>query len=848
MSTPPNILDSYTSHAYHHVLIATNTTDLAERLVNQSSTELFNIDQTFFRDTTKPREVTPKYLDEENKSGGSYVVLINSAQDVDYYINDISWTDIFLPREMGPDGNPVVPFSQQCSEGTMIITEPRGAKFFQFLNDVCDALQTDPVGVIFILKTFFVGTLDPNLDGSINPDIPQIITHVKPFSFVIYDIINEFSNVGSTYTISFIGTVNGVSKFPLFSRLPSGTSSTGGKTKALDISPVNQQNNTVYMNKIRGIVESTKTKQAKLDEIKQILNISDITIKINNINQTAESLADYSRNASKNATWNYIAKPPPKESDEEKKDKKDSSDDEASTIARVMKRLEIRWNEESYRNYREMESRYEKNLLNFHNRMASIDIIVDSVYQDVYDNTHTFGELTDADKKSKTGVPSSTPRSVEDSKSRMKTPKEDIDLYVVKGMAKGEKEAAPNRFNIVFEPDATVEDAINDIMSHCEKVLDEKTNGVLDEATNTVKFYDYRITTKLKSTLRTNDEKDVERRLKQINDDDPTLKTAFNGIFEMQYYIHRVEIPQKDASGVSQLGTGDSADQLQKDAANNALVFDYIFTGENIDIIDMEMKMDMGYLAFTSLKPVNGDKQPTNSEVRNTNDTTAGVVPKAPFYTPRAYSPIGPSYVSTSDNKVNQKPLAVKYANARNLLNQLAIFSAIDAKVTIRGNPQLLNDTNYTIPNNSTTTRVINDLSKHFGLVRINIRMLDDSLEQTDMSGISSSNPNVTQMYSTPFWYQDYYIITAVENKFSEGEFTQVLDLIALVSNDTLSKLYGDENSKTVVDNTAPTATTLGGAQSTGQTTSTGNPVETLNAFSIFDNADANNPLSSSNE
>ena len=196
-----NELHKFRTYSYHHILIAANTTIAAAEVI-QNTTDIKG-----FLHPSMEKEA--KYAAIPSKSGnGSYIVMINGMTDAEYLINGIEWEAIFDPD--AKSSNPHASFV----EGTMEIVEPKGVRFMKLLKIACDNLKTDPNGLTFILKTIFVGYVD-GVDGK-GTDIVQQVIDVKPFQFFIYDITGEFGNTGATYTISFVGQVNGTSRLPAF--------------------------------------------------------------------------------------------------------------------------------------------------------------------------------------------------------------------------------------------------------------------------------------------------------------------------------------------------------------------------------------------------------------------------------------------------------------------------------------------------------------------------------------------------------------------------------------------------------------------------------------------------------
>jgi hypothetical protein len=91
-------------------------------------------------------------------------------------------------------------------DGELKITETMGASFLNRLTDIADELDSDPVGLVFVLKTFFVGR---NVNG-----LTEMITTVRPMMFVAFDISAIFDSSGAKYKLEFVGLTNGAGKLP----------------------------------------------------------------------------------------------------------------------------------------------------------------------------------------------------------------------------------------------------------------------------------------------------------------------------------------------------------------------------------------------------------------------------------------------------------------------------------------------------------------------------------------------------------------------------------------------------------------------------------------------------------
>ena len=210
MSNPQNILGKFSSYAYHHMLMVCNNTEAAEELMNTSEITAFQRTPQSARDEKlrfAPRSI--RGADSKNK----YITLIDGTSDARFYITEASWENIIaMENTVGTDG---IPESTSMSlDGELEIVEPLGARFLNVLTDACDSLETDPVGLVFVLKTIFVGHND---DGT-----TEMISNIKPLLFINYDITAIFDSSGAKYTMAFVGAINGMGKLPHTQRIFNG--------------------------------------------------------------------------------------------------------------------------------------------------------------------------------------------------------------------------------------------------------------------------------------------------------------------------------------------------------------------------------------------------------------------------------------------------------------------------------------------------------------------------------------------------------------------------------------------------------------------------------------------------
>ncbi len=216
MSNPSNILGKYRSYSYHHVLLVCNSTATADLLAEST-------DITVYQHPIDPELRYKERALFRNKEN-LYITLIDGTTDARFYIMNASWESVIAMDNYIGDG--AVPQSTSMSlEGELSIMEPLGANFLNVLSKSCDYLSTDPVGLIFVLKTIFVGH---NEDGT-----TDMLSTVKPLFFMNYDITAIFDSSGAKYTMSFVGITNGLGKMPQVQQTVSGFSYKFDPSKSL---------------------------------------------------------------------------------------------------------------------------------------------------------------------------------------------------------------------------------------------------------------------------------------------------------------------------------------------------------------------------------------------------------------------------------------------------------------------------------------------------------------------------------------------------------------------------------------------------------------------------------------
>ncbi len=208
MSDPINPLSNYTSYNYQQILVVTDTTETAERLSKSNEFLDYTRSQDASRENT-PAHPYAKYDTYKINLGegrtGSYVILINGTQDAEFIISKVHWyNSVVAPA--GGEGNHYSTFNVG---GEMEISEPQGIRFMNVLSEVSDRLGSDPSGLIFLLKTVFIGYRSPTYEDS---GFSDPITNIRPNILKLVDLNGSFDVAGGSYKVEFAGINHGATK------------------------------------------------------------------------------------------------------------------------------------------------------------------------------------------------------------------------------------------------------------------------------------------------------------------------------------------------------------------------------------------------------------------------------------------------------------------------------------------------------------------------------------------------------------------------------------------------------------------------------------------------------------
>lgn len=251
-----------------------------------------------------------------------------------------------------------------------------------------------------------------------------------------------------------------------------------------------------------------------------------------------------------------------------------------------------------------------------------------------------------------------------------------------------------------------------------------------------------------------------------------------------------------------------SYDEIADLIRTNLVTYRYIYTGRNVDILNFDIKMQMGLAFFQIISQTNNIKEHLQSTPSQSvaGSTTHQIGTASSVYTPiflgtNLRNPKG--FNSTSPDS------SITYNAA---LSRWASVEAIESKITIVGNPRFIGQLNqhpsdyadnsvtkkkfmragtsteYISPNKRpTSSNVVGEQSQatlqNWGffpaLARVQVFMPKTPNDiQARKAAIDKDEP-----YSEEFWYNGYYYILGITNMFEDGKFTQELEMLSLPKN-----------------------------------------------------------------
>lgn len=337
---------------------------------------------------------------------------------------------------------------------------------------------------------------------------------------------------------------------------------------------------------------------------------------------------------------------------------------------------------------------------------------------------------------------------------------------------------------ITFPPHTSIETAIGTIMRMSPQV--EADMAVGDSSTK-VK-YEYKIHTALES--------------KQASDA-AEGKMEYTVYYRVQRFMSpktisyepEFETLQKDESEIEKLRN----DPIKKKIFDNIIQFDYMYTGNNTDILEFDMKVNMGmaYLQTATLastfktqleRAPNRLMQPAAGDVSNQVVRLGAIVQTPVFFGSQIRVP------SEINSQNSSHTIQSTYT-----LNKHASLEVTDVTMKIIGNTQLLGTTNrasspkHIIESSTSSFENVGSTSLQADFaywtiapayVKVKIKMPRENDDFSLFTGQASSgdprtDPGLTD-YARDFWFDGYYYVVGIEHVFEGGEFSQILSMLGL--------------------------------------------------------------------
>ena len=181
MSNPPNSLDKYRSHSYHHILIAANNTEIIRQLSEPKPGEGTN-----FLSSVAYAKLGQEII----KDSGAYLVF-DTRKTSDFMMDNLKFTT-HVGGNTSPSDHTII-----GSKIEMTIIDPSGIGFFNYMKWLCDeALQTDITGVTFLLHTMFIGHTDRGQT--------EVVDSISIAMIMAGDFnLTQFGTDGGRYEVSF---------------------------------------------------------------------------------------------------------------------------------------------------------------------------------------------------------------------------------------------------------------------------------------------------------------------------------------------------------------------------------------------------------------------------------------------------------------------------------------------------------------------------------------------------------------------------------------------------------------------------------------------------------------------
>lgn len=268
-----NPLHNFRSYSYKHILIACDTSLVAEHISDLSGEDIFNeiITQkgAGSRSSNEEGSDADGILVKDVTGFGKYAIIINSFSDSEFFISKAEWETLMAPHYGSKTKNKDF-VTTVATEGELTVVEPRGFRFLNVVNNTGNALGCGSVAITWLLKTIFVGQSDTGQ--------PEYISNIKPFVFNLMNVTAAFDEGGSVYQMPIVAASNGIAKAPHYSRINVNSINLSiNDTLETSMAKMETLLNNTYANKIqelrdKGFVELSNETQR---ELRYVINLDD---------------------------------------------------------------------------------------------------------------------------------------------------------------------------------------------------------------------------------------------------------------------------------------------------------------------------------------------------------------------------------------------------------------------------------------------------------------------------------------------------------------------------------------------------------------------------------------------
>lgn len=313
---------------------------------------------------------------------------------------------------------------------------------------------------------------------------------------------------------------------------------------------------------------------------------------------------------------------------------------------------------------------------------------------------------------------------------------------------------------LTFPANMSIEDAIHLIMKHCKRVQEDMSGGIEVNGAQRRVRYEYKIHT--------------------------TYESKYEGeriVHIVKYLIKPYERP-RDVNLFDLASNGTEIENLKK----NTIEFDYLYTGKNIDVLEFDIKLNMGlqYLQVATITNTLKDQlQGSPSSIKHVSRHDLeqlgrfGQITQIPVL-------FGTQVRTPSMRNVQSISTS---AEAGYSMNKHASIEVQDATMKIYGNPRLLNSINRTTgPVNFGRGEQPNGVDGSFynwanspAFAKVNIKMPqhndDIALFKKDVSDFGAG---ADLGFTKDFWFTGYYYVVGITHEFDGGEFTQTLSMVGI--------------------------------------------------------------------